>query len=175
MTGPEQTAAPGSAAGTSRTIALLPGDGIGAEVIPQAVRVLEAAAAACGQRIAFEGWPAGGLSIDAHGTPITEEAVEACMGMIPSAALGDGQPCLFEPIHGSAPDIAGQGTANPLGAILTTAMLLEHGLGLPAGAARIRAAVEAALEAGCRTRDLVDAGQEHASTAEMTDEVLARL
>ena len=111
------------------------------------------------------------------GDIISDEAsvLGGSLGMIPSAALGDGQPCLFEPIHGSAPDIAGQGMANPLGAILTAAMLLEHGLGVPEGAEQIRRAVEATLEAGCRTRDLVDRGHEHVSTAEMTDEVIARL
>jgi 3-isopropylmalate dehydrogenase len=95
--------------------------------------------------------------------------------MIPSASLGESRPYLFEPIHGSAPDIAGQGIANPLGAVLAGAMLLAYGLGAPEGARQIRRAVESALEAGCRTRDLVEAGHEHVSTAEMTDEIIARL
>ncbi len=77
------------------------------------------------------------------------------LGMLPSAALGRaGAPGLYEPIHGSAPDIAGQGVANPCASILSLAMALRHSLGEVAAADRVEAAVEAALNAGARTRDL---------------------
>ena len=80
--------------------------------------------------------------------------ITGSLGMLPSASLGDGSRGLFEPIHGSAPDIAGQDKANPLAAILSVAMLLDHGLGRPKDAARVRRAVEAVVEAGYRTGDL---------------------
>ena len=83
------------------------------------------------------------------------------LGMLPSASLGaDGEPGLFEPVHGSAPDIAGQGIANPLATFLSAAMMLRHGLGRPDEAARIEAAVDAVLERGLRTPDLA-AGRRH--------------
>jgi len=94
------------------------------------------------------------------------------LGMLPSAALGlPGKPGLYEPIHGSAPDIAGQGVANPLAAILSFEMALRWSLGRPQAADALFAAVVAALEAGARTRDL--GGQ--LSTAEMGAAVLAAL
>lgn len=94
------------------------------------------------------------------------------LGMLPSAALGaeDG-PGLYEPIHGSAPDIAGRGIANPCASILSLAMALRHSLGHPVGAERIERAVEAALDAGARTADLGGA----LSTADMGDAILAKL
>ena len=77
------------------------------------------------------------------------------LGMLPSASLGaEGEPGLFEPVHGSAPDIAGQGIANPLATFLSVAMMLRHGLDRPDDAARIEAAVDAVLERGLRTPDL---------------------
>lgn len=76
------------------------------------------------------------------------------IGLLPSASLGSGGPGLFEPIHGSAPDIAGQDLANPAGAILSAAMLLHHGLGLDDEASSIEAAVAAVLAAGATTADL---------------------
>ncbi|MDB5471754.1 MAG: leuB, partial [Caulobacter sp.] len=94
------------------------------------------------------------------------------LGMLPSAALGEaGRPGLYEPIHGSAPDIAGQGVANPLAAILSFEMALRWSLNRPAEADRLYAAVEAALASGARTRDLGGS----MSTAEMGDAVLAAL
>ena len=94
------------------------------------------------------------------------------LGMLPSAALGAaGQPGLYEPIHGSAPDIAGQGVANPCASILSLAMVLRHSLGAPDSADRVEAAVEAALDAGARTRDLGGT----LTTRQMGDAVLARL
>ncbi|MDZ4372326.1 MAG: 3-isopropylmalate dehydrogenase [Phenylobacterium sp.] len=94
------------------------------------------------------------------------------LGMLPSAALGvAGAPGLYEPIHGSAPDIAGQGVANPLAAILSFEMALRWSLDRPAEADRLFAAVEKALADGARTRDL--GGQ--LSTVQMGDAVLAAL
>ena len=97
------------------------------------------------------------------------------LGMLPSASLGaDGEPGLFEPVHGSAPDIAGQGVANPLATFLSAAMLLRHGLGRAEDATRIESAVDSVLEQGLRTPDLA-AGEERVGTDEMTDAVLAAL
>ncbi|MBI1200617.1 MAG: 3-isopropylmalate dehydrogenase [Phenylobacterium sp.] len=94
------------------------------------------------------------------------------LGMLPSAALGvAGKPGLYEPIHGSAPDIAGQGVANPLAAILSFEMALRWSLDRAAEADRLYAAVEAALEKGARTRDLGGS----LSTVQMGDAVLAEL
>lgn len=94
------------------------------------------------------------------------------LGMLPSAALGlPGMPGLYEPIHGSAPDIAGQGVANPLAAILSFEMALRWSLDRPAEADRLFAAVEKALESGARTRDLGGT----LSTVQMGDAVLAAL
>ena len=78
------------------------------------------------------------------------------LGMLPSASLGAaGAPGLFEPVHGSAPDIAGKGVANPLATFLSAAMMLRHGFDRPGDAARIEAAVDAVLERGLRTPDLL--------------------
>jgi 3-isopropylmalate dehydrogenase len=94
------------------------------------------------------------------------------LGMLPSAALGEaGMPGLYEPIHGSAPDIAGQGIANPCASILSLAMALRHSLGAPHAAIRVEAAVEAALNAGARTRDLGGT----LTTRQMGDAILAGL
>lgn len=81
------------------------------------------------------------------------------LGLLPSASLGDGRRGLYEPIHGSAPDIAGQGIANPYGAILSVALLLRHSLGLEAEAHAIEAAVADAISAGVLTPDLAAAGK----------------
>ena len=94
------------------------------------------------------------------------------LGMLPSAALGAaGKPGLYEPIHGSAPDIAGQGLANPCASILSLAMALRYSLGAPETADRVEAAVEAALDAGARTRDLGGT----LTTRSMGDAILAKL
>jgi 3-isopropylmalate dehydrogenase len=98
------------------------------------------------------------------------------LGMLPSASLGaDGDPGLFEPVHGSAPDIAGEGVANPLATFLSAAMMLRHGFSMAADAARIEAAVDAVLERGLRTPDLAGDGETAVGTAEVTDAVLAEL
>ncbi len=93
------------------------------------------------------------------------------IGMLPSASLDDAGKGLYEPIHGSAPDIAGQGKANPCAAILSAAMMLRHSLGEPAAADRIEAAVARAIRDGARTADLGGT----MSTAAMGDAVLAAL
>ena len=95
------------------------------------------------------------------------------IGMLPSASLRawEGEPGLYEPIHGSAPDIAGQGKANPCAAILSAAMMLRHSLGQPEAANRVEAAVARAVAGGARTADLGGA----LSTRAMGDEVLAAL
>lgn len=107
------------------------------------------------------------------GDILTDEAsvLAGSMGMLPSASIGDGGPGLYEPIHGSAPDIAGMGIANPVGTILSSAMMLRHSLGLPAEAESIENAVHAAITDGCRTKDLGGS----LSTPAMTDEILKRL
>jgi 3-isopropylmalate dehydrogenase len=96
------------------------------------------------------------VSGNLFGDILTDEAamLAGSMGMLPSASLGAGPAGLFEPIHGSAPDIAGQGIANPLAAILSAAMLLRHSLGQETAARAIEQAVERALQAGYRTPDL---------------------
>jgi len=98
------------------------------------------------------------------------------LGMLPSASLGaDGEPGLFEPVHGSAPDIAGQGIANPLATFLSAAMMLRHGLDRPDDATRIESAVDAVLDRGLRTPDLASAGETAVGTDEVTEAVLASL
>lgn len=117
------------------------------------------------------------------GDILTDEAsmLAGSMGMLPSASLGDklnshSLPLgLYEPIHGSAPDIAGRGIANPLATILSAAMLLRHSLGLEAEAQAIEAAVDRVLDSGARTGDIADAGSEVVGTVVMGDLVVANL
>ena len=97
------------------------------------------------------------------------------LGMLPSASLGAGGPGLFEPVHGSAPDIAGRGTANPLATFLSAAMMLRHGLGRPDDAAAVEAAVDSVLALGFRTADLSVAGEEPVGTEAITEAVLSKL
>ncbi len=107
------------------------------------------------------------------GDILTDEAaaLAGSLGLLPSASLGDGTRGLYEPIHGSAPDIAGRGVANPLGAILSAAMLLRHSLGLDAEAVAIEQAVDRVVDAGTLTRDLGG----NAGTRETTAAVIAAL
>ena len=107
------------------------------------------------------------------GDILSDEAamITGSIGMLPSASLGDGRPGLFEPVHGSAPDIAGQGIANPLAMNLSIALMLRHGLGLEAEAVAVESAVDRALANGLRTRDLGGS----ATTAQATAAVLALL
>ncbi len=107
------------------------------------------------------------------GDILTDEAavLVGSMGLLPSASLGETGPGLYEPIHGSAPDIAGQGIANPVGTILSAALLLRHSLKLEREAAAIEFAVDRALASGCRTADLGGG----LTTRQMTDEIMARM
>lgn len=96
------------------------------------------------------------------------------LGMLPSASVGASGPGLFEPIHGSAPDIAGRGIANPLATILASAMMLKHSLQLNEEAEAIEAAVRRVLASGARTADIARGGPS-ISTVEMGDRVLAAI
>ena len=96
------------------------------------------------------------------------------IGMMPSASLGDGTG-LYEPIHGSAPDIAGQGIANPIGTILSGAMLLRYSLNEEAAALDIEKAVESVLAEGYRTADLYREGLKKVSTTEMAALITAKI
>ena len=110
------------------------------------------------------------------GDILSDEAagVMGSLGLMPSASLGEQPPGLFEPVHGTAPDIAGKGIANPLAAILTGALLLRFGLGHEAAASAIEESVLRTLADGCRTADLAGDGPALGTTA-MADAVLARL
>ncbi len=110
------------------------------------------------------------------GDILTDEAsmLAGSLGLLPSASLGEGRVGLYEPIHGSAPDIAGRGIANPYAAILSAALLLRHSLGLDAEAACVEAAVAGVLEDGVFTADLAAEGQA-VSTREATLAVIDRL
>jgi 3-isopropylmalate dehydrogenase len=113
------------------------------------------------------------------GDILSDEAamITGSLGMLPSASLAAGGVGLYEPVHGSAPDIAGRDAANPLAAILSTAMLLEHSLEAPEAAADIRRAVAAVLDAGSRTADLILQGEARPviGCRAMADLVLERL
>jgi 3-isopropylmalate dehydrogenase len=122
------------------------------------------------------------LTENMFGDILSDEAamLTGSIGMLPSASLGgsggsDGSggsgPGLFEPVHGSAPDIAGQGIANPLAMFLSAALMLRHGLGLSSEAAAVESAVEGALDAGLRTPDLGGS----ATTAQATEAVMSKL
>jgi 3-isopropylmalate dehydrogenase len=116
------------------------------------------------------------LTENMFGDILSDEAamLTGSIGMLPSASLGDptlATPGLFEPVHGSAPDIAGTGQANPLAMFLSAAMLLRHGLGLESEAAAVESAVEGALAAGLRTPDLGGT----VGTAQATKAVIAHL
>lgn len=100
--------------------------------------------------------------------------VVGSLGLLASASIG-GKIGLYEPVHGSAPDIAGKGVANPLGAILSVAMMLRHSFQLENEAASIEGAVTKTLESGLRTRDLVHSGQPAATTQEMGQAILGTL
>ena len=111
------------------------------------------------------------------GDILSDEAsmLTGSIGMLPSASLDDCNKGMYEPIHGSAPDIAGQGIANPLATILSVSMLLRYSLNETALADRVDAAVEAVLEQGYRTADIYTAGMKKVGTAAMGDAVVAAL
>ncbi len=108
------------------------------------------------------------LTENMFGDILSDEAgaIVGSLGLLPSASLGDGAG-LFEPVHGSAPDIAGRDVANPIGAVASVAMLLRHALGLAAEASAVERAIEAALTRGLRTADLATAGQKVLGTTAM--------
>ena len=111
------------------------------------------------------------------GDILTDEAsmLAGSMGMLPSASLGEGKCGLYEPIHGSAPDIMGKGIANPYATILSVALLLRHSLGLETEAAAVERAVDAAIDRGVFPVDIAPAGVGPASTGAAGDAVLAAL
>jgi 3-isopropylmalate dehydrogenase len=111
------------------------------------------------------------------GDILTDEASMLCgsLGLLPSASLGATRRGLYEPIHGSAPDIAGQGIANPYGAILSAALLLRHSLELNVEAAALEKAVSRALADGVRTADIAAPGRKGCRTHEAGAAVIARL
>jgi len=123
------------------------------------------------------------VTMNLFGDIITDESsmLTGSMGNMPSAALGEdlnsfGKPRgMYEPIHGSAPDIAGQGIANPIGMILSTAMMLRHSLGLSSEAEAIENAVDAVLNDGHRTADIVKEGETPLGTMEMSEKIISAL
>ena len=118
------------------------------------------------------------LAENMFGDILSDEAsvLAGSLGMLPSASLGNSTFGLYEPVHGSAPDIAGEGKANPIGQLLSAAMLLRYSLNLEAEAAAIEAAVDAVLADGVRTADILPRGSaEWISTNEFTEEVVGKL
>jgi 3-isopropylmalate dehydrogenase len=111
------------------------------------------------------------------GDILSDEAsmLSGSIGMLPSASLDAANKGLYEPIHGSAPDIAGKGVANPLATILSAAMMLRYSLDQPAAADRVEAAVQKVLRQGYRTADIHTAGMRKVGTEEMGDAVVAAL
>jgi 3-isopropylmalate dehydrogenase len=116
------------------------------------------------------------LTENLFGDILSDEAGAVCgsLGLLPSASVGKGAG-LFEPVHGSAPDIAGEDKANPIGAIGSAAMLLAHGLGLATEARAIEQAIGGALAAGCRTADLARPGERALGCAAMAKEIVKRI
>jgi 3-isopropylmalate dehydrogenase len=111
------------------------------------------------------------------GDILTDEAsmLAGSMGMLPSASLGESRRGLYEPIHGSAPDIAGRGIANPCGMIASAALLLRHSLGLTEEAAAIESAINTVIDSGIRTVDIAEDAQAAVSTEEMTSAIIRAL
>jgi 3-isopropylmalate dehydrogenase len=117
------------------------------------------------------------LAENMFGDILSDEAsvFAGSLGMLPSASLGSGRFGLYEPVHGSAPDIAGQGKANPIGQLLSLAMMLRYSLELENEAQAIEVAVDAVLADGARTGDIAKKGENIVSTSEFTQAVLAKL
>ncbi len=117
------------------------------------------------------------LTANMFGDILTDEAsmLAGSLGMLPSACLGDGSLGVYEPIHGSAPDIAGKGIVNPLATILSAALLLRHSLGLEHEALSIEKVVEEVLVAGFRTADIYREGTRRITTAQMGDLIVERM
>jgi 3-isopropylmalate dehydrogenase len=117
------------------------------------------------------------LTENMFGDILTDEAsmLVGSLGLLPSASLGENRIGLYEPIHGSAPDIAGRGIANPFGAILSAAMLLRHSLSLEAEAAAVEDAVSGALAAGIWTADMTGPGAVAVGSRAAADAVIHRI
>lgn len=117
------------------------------------------------------------LTGNIFGDILSDEAsvITGSLGMLPSASLGSAKPGLFEPIHGSAPDIAGKDAANPLATILSGAMLLRLGLDLPEAAKSLENAVRETLQSGFRTQDIMEKGCIPVTCSKMGEEVLKRI
>ncbi len=111
------------------------------------------------------------LTENTFGDILSDEAgaLTGSLGMLPSASIGDNKPFIYEPIHGSAPDIAGKGKANPIGCILSAAMMLEYSFGFHEAARKVKSAVEKALDMGYRTYDMFADAKKVVTTAEMGD------
>jgi 3-isopropylmalate dehydrogenase len=111
------------------------------------------------------------------GDILTDEAsmLAGSLGMLPSASIGDSKRGLYEPIHGSAPDIEGKGNSNPCGSIASVAMLLRHSLDLDEEANAIETAIREVIESGARTADLASAGDTVMNTADMTEAIVQKL
>lgn len=111
------------------------------------------------------------------GDILTDEVsmLAGSLGMLPSASLGDTRQGLYEPIHGSAPDIAGRGIANPCGMIASIALLLRHSLEMAAEADAIENALKTVIRQGARTADIARPGEASLSTVEMTEKVIQQL
>jgi 3-isopropylmalate dehydrogenase len=116
------------------------------------------------------------VTTNLFGDILSDEAamLTGSIGMLPSASLGEAK-ALYEPIHGSAPDIAGKNIANPLATILSVAMMLRHSLSLPQEAALIEKAVAETLKDGWRTQDIYSTGKKSVGTQQMGDEVVRRI
>ena len=114
------------------------------------------------------------VTANMFGDILTDEAsmLSGSLGMLPSASLGDGKAGMYEPVHGSAPDIAGKALANPIGAIMSAAMLLRTSLGLEQEAKTVEWAVEDVLSRGYRTADIAKPEDSHVGTSEMGDLVV---
>ena len=118
------------------------------------------------------------VTTNMFGDILSDEAsqITGSIGLLPSASLGDGTRGLYEPIHGSAPDIAGTGKANPIATILSAAMMLRYSFNLQAEADKIESAVDAVLNAGWRTADIVgDSGVTPLTCDEMTDKIIEEM
>ena len=117
------------------------------------------------------------LTSNLFGDILSDEASQltGSIGLLPSASLGASRRGLYEPIHGSAPDLAGKDLANPIGTILSAAMMLRYSLDMPQDADRIESAVDQVLKAGYRTADIASDTGESVSCSEMTDLILSAL
>jgi 3-isopropylmalate dehydrogenase len=117
------------------------------------------------------------LTENMFGDILTDEGamLASSLGVLPSASVGDGRRGLYEPIHGSAPDIAGKGIANPIGTILSVALLLRHSLELENEAQSVEAAVSKAIDSGARTADIAEKNASVLTTRQMGDAVLSAL